>query len=110
MRPSLSIALAWREGLAVEDLPEALAEACDHLVSHVRDAAPVDTGDLSDSVHATPVRASGSRISAAVVVDSDHAMAEEYGNVHQAGTHFFRRTCLAEMDRMRSLVAKVADA
>lgn len=99
-----SVTSAWRDRLVKQRLPKALDRACDLLAAKVASNAPVLTGEMRDAVHATKARLKKTRIVAAVVVSSDHALAEEYGNAHQAAHPFFRPAILSERSKMIAIV------
>lgn len=102
------VASAWRDRAAGRVLPAALVRACNLLARRVAADAPVDSGGLRDSVHATPARVTRSRVSAAVVVSSPHALAVEYGTADTRPEPFFRPAIRSELPRMRSIVEEAA--
>jgi HK97 gp10 family phage protein len=98
-----SVASAWRKR-KVKHLAEGLDKANHLLAAKVASNAPVDSGELRGSVHATSVKVEAARISAAVVVSSDHALPTEYGTDDQGPQPFFRPAIRSEAPAMISLV------
>lgn len=94
---------AWKKR-TVGALREAVGEACELLAAEVARRAPVETGDLRDSVHATPVRSTPRRISCSVVVASGHALPVEYGDRDMAPRPFFRPAKRSAAPRMVAIV------
>jgi HK97 gp10 family phage protein len=90
-------------------LPPAMERYCHDLAEEVRRNAPVDTGELRASV-AVEAPGSFNRFSEAVnrtwavVVNSDHAAAVEYGTIHQQPNPFFRRAIAGSQKKLKSFV------
>lgn len=95
----------WRDE-KVKDLASAIARANHILADKIEDSAPVDSGELRDSVECSPVVVGPDRLSSSVTVDSDHALATEYGNVHVSPQPFFRPSIPKERAAMISEIHK----
>lgn len=92
-----------------KDLPGPIGDYCEDLADRVRAEAPVDTGELRDSVEVERPgefnRFSGSdNLTWSVVVNSDHAAAVEYGKVGQAPNPFFRRAIGNSKAKLKAFV------
>jgi HK97 gp10 family phage protein len=110
MPTTRSVIRAWRSRLVNRTLPRALGQSCDRLADRVAANAPVESGDLRGSVRSTPVKVTPTRISAAVVVTSPHALAVEYGTENMLPQPYFRPAIADELPRMKSTVQEATRA
>lgn len=66
--------------LIPEMLRETASESLDVIEQLTKDGTPVDTGELRESIHQTPIEKVGDRIKGTVTSDNDHAAPIEYGS------------------------------
>ena len=57
----------------------AVTEGCEAVVTEAQSIVPIDTGELSASIHTASVQLVGSVVSGTVVADAPHAAFVEYG-------------------------------
>jgi HK97 gp10 family phage protein len=108
MPDARSVLKSWRANLVTKALPRALGEALDVLDRQVTSNAPVASGALKESVERTPVKHRRNRISGAVVVKSEHALAVEYGTSDTLAQPFFRPAIRQAMGRMKAIMRRLA--
>jgi|SRR5262252_5484114 len=87
-------------------ISNALEEVAKHLTESVRAAAPVDTGELRDSVDYEQESA----LEFQVMAGTDHCVYVEFGTVAHPPNPFFRRTMSDEQDRMSQIFKEACEA
>lgn len=93
-----------------EDVKVGLAEAADDLADKIKQAVPVETGDLRDSTYASAPGEHNLRENQAAVTTGDgaihYASFTEYGTRHEPPHPFFWPTYYANRERIRAQIRK----
>jgi NADPH:quinone reductase-like Zn-dependent oxidoreductase len=107
MATANSICRAFRSN-RIKALVRASDEANGVLAHQIQQNAPVLSGDLAGSVEAVPAVVRGSKITSAVAVTSDHALAVEYGTEDMAPEPYFRPAVDSERSKMIRIVERTS--
>lgn len=67
-----------------------ISDAADDLVSEAKRLAPVDEGDLRQSIRVGVATAGRDGMETDVIADAPHALAAEYGTQHRMATPYLR--------------------
>lgn len=102
-----SIIGRWR-GSTIKRLASALHEACHDLAVRVEENAPTRTGELAGAVEVIELEQLSKEIASGVIVDSDHALAVEYGTSEMLAEPYWRPAIATEVPRMIAKIRRVA--
>ena len=80
-----------------------IRRAARRVANQIRDAAPVDTGELRDSIKTT---VSPTGLSATIEATAEHALAVEAGTRHQPARPYFYRTFTAAEQKILDEINK----
>lgn len=82
----------------------AVRKGLEPVLAEAKALTPIESGELLDATTLRDVSAKGAHAEAEVIVDSDHAAAEEFGTKDRPGTRFLTRA----LDNKRDEAARAA--